>query len=243
MGALSEHNSVDGGDKGNFDALEIGGEIEFDIETILTSKKQAPRDRNIHASFEDSFSSIKDMLSIESIHESGQKNSDWDAVSSSADAPHAEASVDNSHTKKRVSLEMIPGLADIANAQNADDVQAMIKNLLGSMEAGGSGGGGRSLGKGRKKKSSGIPPVTNPKSDDKDDCEVASYFNKIDSRTKLNKAASGGGTRRSLRRKKTAASSDDLMDKFLSLSTTKQPSAASKSSATNLAGKNAAFGL
>jgi hypothetical protein len=108
------------------------------------------------------------------------------------------------------------------DAQNVEDVQAMIQNLLGSMEATTARTG-----------TTTTPSVRRTK--EKEAGQVESYFNKIDSRLRLSEAAAGGdgGTRRSLRRKKKGASDDDLMDKFLSKSTKR----------TSETGGNESFGV
>jgi hypothetical protein len=95
----------------------------------------------------------------------------------------------------------------------------MIQNLMGSMET------AAALSKTTTKTSSVR------RSKDKEARQVESYFNKIDSRNRLNDMAGDGGSRRSLRKNK--KSGDDLMDKFLNKSS--KP-------ASKMGGKNQTFG-
>jgi hypothetical protein len=207
--SLNEKNGEEGA-KASFDALEMGDEIIIDMDiSLLSSKQHETRDKNSHGSFHDSFhgsgsfSSIKEALSMQSIHEAGfdisENEGDRDG-DSFADAPPDAVALSETaeHVKKPTNA---------VNSQSVEDVQAMIQNLLGSMETTAA------------RTKTTIPPVTRTK--EKEACQVESYFHKIDSRTRLNKAAAAGdgGTSRSLRRKKKSGSADDLMDKFLSKST------------------------
>eukprot|EP00980_Cylindrotheca_fusiformis_P025720 scaffold14514_cov83-Cylindrotheca_fusiformis.AAC.1 len=180
MVALND-NCLEGTEKPNYG---MGEEIVLDLESImLSSKKEA---KESCSSFNESFSSIKEELPIDAIDEDSGNN---------------VASASNTVTP----VSFTKRFSKIGQAQNVDDVQAAIQNLLGSLETEMSP---------MVKKLSASP---SPKAEAEDVGKVASYFNRIDSRTKL--TGSANGKRRTIRRKKKNTDTDDLMDKFLNLST------------------------
>jgi len=141
--------------------------------------------------FGDSFSSIKDVLSVGSIQE--------DIAFDDHNATFNLAEVDASHN-------------------DPDNVQALIDGYFAKLESKRASAGfqGKTANSTSTKNSIISDDFDEEDAKQIDDLnQVESYFNRIDSRTKLTK--SGRRAVRS-RRKKNSGSNDDLLDKFLGLS-------------------------
>lgn len=165
------------------------------------------------AGFGDSFSSIKDMLSVGSIQEDLALHDDQNAIFTKAepsenDPENVQALIDSYFAKLEQKRDSTGKVDDGALAAAAAAATAAVD----------------------------VSEEDVKQIDDLN--QVESYFNRIDSRNKL----SGGGRRkvRSRRKKKTSENNDDLMDKFLAMSVQKKDSSRSM---TRSGSSNQKFGL
>lgn len=161
-------------------------------------------------SFGDSFSSIKDFLSVGSISEDLALEDDHNATFSKSDKS------ENDPANVQALIDSYFAKLESKRDSTGKDPESTAAAVAGAVES-----------------------ITAQDVKEIDDLnQVESYFDRIDSRTKLD----GAGRRKvRSRRKKSSANNDDLMDKFLAMKVKKDGS--SSKSLSKSGGSDKAFGF